>query len=196
MRTTLRPFALPLAVTIASGAFANSLVSPGPQAKIARSSLSATPAGEWNKLSYRGGKNVEVWTIDGDELNKVTFYGGIEVGKPLLKEADKKERPLPRVTPNMLITDIPAILESTYRVQYSVSQMSVDSQEPATVGGHKGIRFTYSFVRNDEDVMRKGEAVGAFVGNRLYIAAYEAPAIHFFDKDVEKFRQLATTLKI
>lgn len=181
---------------IAAPVLANSLVSPGPKTKIARSSLAATPAGEWNKLSYRGGKNVEVWTLDGDELNKVTFYGGIEVGKPLLKEADKKERPLPRVTPNMLITDIPVLLESTYRVQFSVSQMSIDSQEPATVGGQKGIRFTYTFVRNDEDVQRKGEAVGAFVGNRLYLVAYEAPAIHFFDKDVEKFRQLALTLKI
>lgn len=181
---------------VAAPVLANSLVSPGPRTKIARSSLAATPAGEWNKLSYRGGKNVEVWTLDGDQLNKVTFYGGIEVGKPLLKEADKKERPLPRVTPNMLITDIPALLESTYRVQFSVSQMTIDSQEPAVVGGHKGIRFTYSFIRNDEDVQRKGEAVGAFVADRLYIVAFEAPAIHFFDKDVDKFRQLAGTLKL
>jgi hypothetical protein len=177
-------------------ALSNSLVSPGPQTSIARSSLSVTPANEWNKLSYRGGKNVEVWTIDGDGLNKVTFYGGIEVGKPLFKELDKKNKPLPRVTPNMLITDIPALLESSYRSQFSVNQMSIDSEEPATLGGHKGIRFTYTFVKNEEDVVRKGEGVGAFVGNRLYIVCYEAPAIHFFDKDVAKFRQLAGTLKM
>jgi hypothetical protein len=73
--------------------------------------------------------------------------------------------------------------------------LSIDSQEPALIAGHKGIRFTYSFVRQDEEVSRKGEAVGTFVGNRLYLVAYEAPAIHFFDKDVEKFRQLAATLK-
>ena len=74
--------------------------------------------------------------------------------------------------------------------------MSIDSQEPATVSGHKGIRFTYTFVKNDEDVVRKGEGVGAFVDNRLYLACYEAPAIHFYDKDVERFRQLAATLKM
>ena len=154
-------FALILACGfVAVPALANSLVSPGPRKSIARSTLSAVPDGEWNKLSLRGGRNVEVWTLDGDELNEVTFYGGIEVGKPLLREADKKERPLPRVTPKMLITDIPAILESTYRVQFNISQMSIDAQEPELVGGHKGIRFTYSFVRNDEDVQRKGEAVG------------------------------------
>ena len=120
MRKLLSTFLL--AAIIATPALANSLVSPGPKAKIARSTLSASPSYEWNKLSYRGGKNVEVWTIDGDQLNKITFYGAIEVGKPLFREADKKERPLPRVTPNMLITDIPALLESSYRSQFSVSQ--------------------------------------------------------------------------
>ena len=158
--------------------------------------MSASPASEWNKLSERGGKNVELWTLDGDGLNKIAFFGGIPVGQPLFKEVDKKHAPLPRVTANMLITDIPAILESTYRIQLHTMQMSIDNQEPTMVGGHKGIKFTYSFVREDDEVERKGEAVGAFVGDRLYIVAYEAPAIHFFDKDVDKFRQLVTTLKI
>jgi hypothetical protein len=181
---------------LATSAFANSLINPGPQSNIARSNLSAAPASEWNKLSARGGKNVEIWTLDGDGLNKITFFGGIPVGDPLFKEVDKKHDPLPRVTPNMLITDIPAILESTYRIQLHTMQMSIDDEEPTLVGGHKGIKFTYSFIRQDDELQRKGEAVGAFVGDRLYIIAYEAPAVHFFDKDVDKFRQLVTTLKI
>jgi len=189
-------FSLPLVGMIAAPAMANSLISPGPQTKIARSTLSANPTYEWNKLSLRGGKNVEIWTIDGDQLNKIAFYGAIQVGKPLYREVDKKERPLPRVTPNMLITDIPTLLESSYRSQFSVSQMSIDSQEPMLVGGYQGIRFNYTFTRQDEDVVRKGEAVGAFVKDRLYLVVYEAPAIHFFDKDIEKFRQLAATVRM
>ena len=190
------PFIASLAVFAATTASANSLISAGLHEKIARSTLSASPISEWNKLSERGGKNIELWTLDGDELNKITFFGGIPIGQPLFKEADKKHAPLPYVSANMLITDIPAILESTYRIQLHTMQMSVDTQEPTTVGGHKGIKFTYSFVREDDEVERKGEAVGAFVGDRLYIVAYEAPAIHFFDKDVEKFRQVAASLKI
>ena len=184
------------ATSIATAGWANSLVSPGPRAKIARSTLAATPAYEWNKLSRRGGKFVEIWTIDGDELNKVAFYGGIPVGEPLFREADKKEAPLPRVSPNMLMTDIPTLLESSYRIQLGTSQMTIDSQEPTLVAGHKGIKFTYSFVRQDDEVQRKGEAVGAVVADRIFLVTYEAPAIHFFDKDVEKFRQIVSTLKI
>lgn len=181
---------------VAAPAFANSLVAPGPRAKIADSTFSAAPSSEWNKLSGREGKNVEVWTVDGPALNKVTFFGGIDIGKPLLKETDKKNQPLPKVTPNMLITDIPALLETTYRSQFKANQISIDSQEPAIVGGHKGVKFTYSYARQDDEVQRKGEAIGTVKGNKLYLLTYEAPALHFFDKDVEKFRQLASTLKM
>jgi hypothetical protein len=161
----------------------------------ANSRLSATPAREWNQLSRNDGKNVELWTLDGDALNKVTFFAGIASGKPLLRELDKKHQPLPKVSRTMLMTDIPALLESTYRSQHAVNQMSITSQEPATLAGHKAIRFTYSLVANDE-VRRNGEAIGALVDGKLYLVTYEAPALHFFDKDVEKYRTLAATLAL
>ena len=191
MRTVL----LFLALTTASApAIGNSLVAPGPRAAIAKSSISAAPASEWNRLSRNEGKNTEIWTIDGDGLNKVMFLGGIAPGTALIREIDKKNRPLPKVAGNMLITDIPALLESTYRVRYGVNRMTIDSQEPATISGQKGIRFTYSFTRDDE-VDRKGEAIGAIIGGKLYLVSYEAPALHFFDKDLEKYRHLASTVK-
>lgn len=182
-------------VLAGSQAMANSLVSPGPTAKIARSSVSAAPAGEWNRLSRSEGKNVEVWTRDGDSLNKVTFIGGVGLGQTLYKERNKKEAPLPTLADNMLIADIPVVLESTYRSQYQVNRMSIDSQEITTVNGHQAIRFTYTFVRNEDEVTRKGEAVGAIVDKKLYLFSYEAPSIYYFDKDLANFRQIVETLK-
>jgi hypothetical protein len=184
-----------IAVT-AVPALANSLISPGPRSGIAGSKLSAAPIGEWNRLSRSDGKNVEIWTRDGDALNKVTLFGGIPVGKPLLREIDKKHQPLPTVTGNMLITDIPALLETTYRSLGAVNQMSIDSQEPAVLSGRKAVRFDYSFTRSDDEVRRKGEAIGALVDGKLYLVTYEAPALHFFDKDIEKYRQLAASLAL
>jgi hypothetical protein len=194
----MRTLSIALSLVAAGAAgpvIANSLVSPGPQPKVARSTISVSPDGEWNRLSLKAGKNVETWTVDGPELNKVTFYGGIAVGQPLFRAADKKNHPLPLVTPNMLITDIPTLLETSYRSQFNASQINIDSQEPAVVSGHKGISFTYSYVRQDDEVQRKGEAVGAMVGSRLFLVTYEAPAIHFFDKDLKRFRQVVGTLK-
>jgi hypothetical protein len=190
-RNLIAVWAVVVAIAPASS---NSLVPAGPRTGIAKSTLSATPASEWNKLSRNDGPNTEVWTIDGDELDKVTFFGGIVHGKPLLREVDRKHHPLPKVKANMLITDIPTLLESTYRVQ-GVSQMSVDAQEPAMLGSHKAIHFTYRFTRTDE-VLRKGEGIGALVDGKLYLVTYEAPALHFFDKDVAKYRALAATLAL
>lgn len=175
---------------------ANSLIPPGPRPNIAKSRFSAAPAHEWNRLGRKDGKNVEIWTRDGDQLNKVSFFGGIPSGKPLVREIDKKHQPLPKVAADMLITDIPVMLESTYRIQYAVRQMDIDSQEPATLSGHKAIRFTYRFAREDDGVRRRGEAIGAFVDGKLYLVTYEAPALYFFDKDVEKYRKLAATLAL
>lgn len=188
--------ALALLAVVSSPCLANSLVGAGPQSGIAKSRMSATTAGEWNKLSLREGKNVEVWTLDGDALNKVTFFGGVPAGAPLLRERDKKSRPLPKVAANMLVTDIPTLLETTYRSQFAVNQMTIDTQVPVLLDGHNGIRFTYSFTKADDEVSRKGEAVGAMINGQLYLVSYEAPAIYFFDKDIEKFRTLAASIKL
>lgn len=187
---------LALLAATASPCLANSLVGPGQRSGIAKSRISATPAGEWNKLSLRQGENVEIWTLDGDSLNKVTFFGGVPAGQPLLRERDKKNSPLPKVAANMLVTDIPTLLETTYRSQFAVTQMTIDTQAPAVLDGHRGIRFTYSFTKADDEVRRKGEAVGAMVNGQLYLVSYEAPEIYFFDKDVEKFKALAASIKL
>jgi len=193
-RLTLVQACLVLALGAMPVAAGNSLVAPGTHAKVAHSSLSAKPMAEWNRLSRVDGKNVEVWTIDGDSLNKVSFYGGIASGKPLLREADKKRDPLPKVSATMLMTDIPALLESTYRSLHLVDQMEIGDQTPALLGGHKAIRFSYALTSSGDEVRRNGEAIGALVNGKLFLVTYEAPALHFFDKDIEKYRQLADSL--
>ncbi len=191
-----KPLLIALLAVMAAPAIANSLIAPGPRPGIAGSKLSAKPDGEWNRLSLNEGKNVEIWTRDGHALNKVAFFGGIPVGKPLIRELDKKRQPLPKVAANMLMTDIPALLEATYRAQSAVNQMSIDTQEPAILGGKKAIRFGYNFTRGDDQVRRKGEGIGALVDGKLYLVTYEAPALYFFDKDIEKYHQLAASLSL
>lgn len=194
MNRTSFAFAASLLLSV-SPAKANSLIAAGDHRGIAKSSIATSSSGEWNRLSRSDGANVEIWTRDGDNLNKVSFFGGIAAGMPIYKERDRKNMPLPRVTANMLPPDIPVLFESTYRSQYKVNQMSIDSQDMATVGGKQAVRFTYSYVRNEDEVQRKGEAVGAIVNNKLYLVTYEAPTIYFFDKDVAEFRHIVETLK-
>lgn len=189
--------ALAAAFMLCAGtAQANSLVAAGEHKGVAKSSIATTSSGEWNKLSRTDGPGVEVWTRDGDGLNKVSFFGGISSGMPIYKERNKKESPLPKVAANMLLPDIPGLLEATYRSQYQVNRISIDTQDVATINGKQAIRFTYSYVRSDDEVERKGEAIGSIVNGKLYMVTYEAPAIFYFGKDLEDFRKIAETLKL
>lgn len=195
MTTSKLAAALALTLVPAGVVQANSLVAAGDHQAVARSSIATTSTGEWNKLSRSDGPGTETWTRDGDGLNKIVFFGGIAVGMPIFKETNRKEAPLPKVAANMLLPDIPVLLESSYRSRYQVNRMTIDSQDIAEVGGKQAIRFTYSYVRTDDEVERKGEAVGTMANNKLYLVTYEAPAIYFFAKDLEDFHQIAGTLK-
>lgn len=183
-------------VTSMPAAAGNSLISAGDKRKVAKSDLSITPTREWNKLDERPGKRAETWTLDGDALNDVTFYGGIEPGKTLFAEVDKRNRPLPRVSATMLITDIPVLFESSYRIALNTSLITIDSVEPTLFAGHKGVRFTYSFVKQGEDVHRRGEARAAIIKGKLYMISYEAPTLHYFDRSLSAFRQLADSARL
>lgn len=185
-----------LALLSAPVSAGNKLVPSGTRVAVAKSAMTVAPPSEWNRLSARPGRNSETWTIDGDALNDLTFYGGIPAGKTLFREVDRRNRPLPHVSATMIVTDIPALVENSYRVALNTPLFAVDSLEPALFAGHQGVCFTYSFTRPGEDLPRKGEARAALVGGKLYMITFEAPRLHFFDRSVEAFRKVADTAKV
>ncbi|MEE4211281.1 MAG: hypothetical protein V2I43_18685 [Parvularcula sp.] len=175
---------------------AHKVIEPGLNDNIVKGAFSATPQTRWNRLQQRDGKYQEVWTIDGDRLNRMVFYGGVPVGEPLLKERDKKRDPLPDVTGNMLLPDIPLLLERTYRTKYGIAIMSIGRQEPATLDGRTAIAFDYTFIDPEYEVETKGEAIAALENGRLYLVAFEAPAVYYFNRDIQKFRDLLKTVSL
>lgn len=187
--------AVALIAGVSAPALANKLIKAGQTVEVAKSDLQATPKIDWNRLNLRTGRDAETWTLDGELLNDVTFYGEIEDGKTLFREVDKRNRPLPRFSSTMLLTDIPAMLESSYRIARETPIFEITNAEPTTFAGRKGIRFAYEFLGPDE-VRRRGEASAAIIDGKLYMSSYEAPMLHFFDKSVEAYREVLASLKI
>lgn len=185
-----------LALVLAAPANAHKLITPGLQEKIAKGAFSASAQSTWNRLDQKEGKYQEIWTIDGEQLNQIMFFGGVPVGEPLLKERNKKLDPLPKVAGNMLLPDIPILLERTYRTHYATTSMEIGLQEPATFAGMEGIHFEYRFTPIDDEVERKGEAFAALKDGKLYLVAFEAPVLHYFDKSVGEFKAIMKTLKL
>ncbi|SDA28885.1 hypothetical protein [Sphingomonas sp. NFR15] len=198
---TLRKAAPVLALTalLLSGPPAhagNTLIAKAQAVAVAKSALTITPDREWNKMGARPGRNSETWTLDGDGLNDVTFYGGIETDRTLFREVNKRVKPLPRFSATMLLPDIPALLENSYRIALATPLMTIESVAPCTFAGAKGVTFTYRFTRPDEEVRRKGEGYAAIIAGKLYMATFEAPDIYYYDRDIASFRALAASARI
>jgi hypothetical protein len=96
----------------------------------------------------------------------------------------------------MLAPEIVAMVEGSHRILLRSSLFEVDSVEPATLGGHPGVRFTYHYTVQEEEVRRNGEARAAIVGGKLYLIAFAAPAIHYFDAGIAEARAIMDSARI
>lgn len=187
-------FALPFLLT-ATTAFAHKLHRQGEETAVAESTLTVRPSRDWNQLGTRIGKNTETWTLDGPQLNDVTFFGGIAPGKPLVKEKDKKREPLPKFTKNTLLAEIPELLERTTRAYKGSGSFQIATIEPIRFLGNEGVSFTYQFTDEDQ-LTRQGEARAAIIGGKLYMITFEAPRLNYFGRYIIDFRALADSAKL
>jgi hypothetical protein len=174
----------------------NKLIPQGGAVTVAKSPLSVTPDREWNKMGARPGRNSETWTIDGDGLNDLTFYGGIEDGRTIFREVSKRNKPLPRFSSTMLLTDLPTLFENSYSIALSTQLMKIDSVEPTSFLGQKGIRFSYTFTQMNEEVRRKGEATAAVIGGKLYMITFEAPDVFYYQRDLPAYRAILASARM
>jgi len=183
------------ALLIGPSAHAHKLRKQGERVPVARSAFFVTPSRDWNQLSVSVGKNAENWTLDGSQLNDITFFGAIPAGKPLVREASKKHDPLPKFSQNTLLVEIPELLEGTYRTFKKSGSFQLLSTEPGTFLGRDGVFFSYEYTDEDQ-LTRKGEARATIIAGKLYMIAFDAPRLNYFGKLVSDFRALADTAQL
>jgi hypothetical protein len=184
-----------LILGIASGAFANAYRESGKLAKVGDSGIVVTPARDWNRLDLKPGKFAEVWTLDGEQLNDVTFYGGVVSGQPIVREHNKKRNPLPKFRSDALLIEIPELLEGTYRAYKRIGNFTLINSKPSQFLGQNGVHFSYDYTDQD-GLPRKGEARAAIVSKKLYMVTFDAPRLHYFDRALADYRALADTARL
>lgn len=187
--------ALGVAAMSAGTSHANAYREKGKMAEVADSGMTVTPPRDWNRLDQRPGKHAETWTLDGEQLNDVTFYGGVEPGSPLVKERHKKHAPLPKFRATTLLIEVPELLEGTYRAGKQIGGFTLTGSKPDRFLGQDGVNFTYEYTDVDK-LPRKGEARAVLVGKKLYMVTFDAPRLHYFDRTLADFRALADTAKL
>jgi hypothetical protein len=96
----------------------------------------------------------------------------------------------------MLAPDIAQMFEASYRLAGGSTLFQINGIEPAKFAGEPGFRFSYSFALQTDEVRRRGEATGAVIGGKLYMITFEAPAIHYYDRNLADYRALVATARV
>ena len=179
-----------VAALTAGAANANAYREKGKVTKVADDAIAVTPSRDWNRLDVKPGKNAETWTLDGEQLNEVTFFGAVEPGQPLVKERSKKREPMPRLRATTLLVEVPELLQNTYRAYKKIGDFALTGIQPAGFLGKEGVIFTYDYL-DEDDLPRKGEARATLINHKLYMITFDAPRLHYFDRNIGDFRSLA-----
>lgn len=182
-------------LSVAGAASAHKLIVANEAVEVAKSDLSVTPAVNWNRISTRPGESAERWTMDGELLNDVLFFAAIRDGDTLLKEVDKRESPLPKFSSEMLLIDLPQLVESSFRIVKGYSTFQIGKVEPAKFLGQDGVRFEFSTLGSD-DIVRRGRAVAVIIKGQLYMMMFEAPEVYFFGRYEAQFEQLVSSARL
>jgi hypothetical protein len=172
------------------------LIEPGQQ-DVARSML-VTPTIRWNRVprQVRDIEREENWTLHGIPLDGLTFIGGLEDGKPLVRWQRRRDiRQVPNFRADMTPPEIASMIESFYRIRAGSVSFTMTGLQPRTFLGQPGFQYDYEHLGGDE-VTRQGRVVGTVIGRRLYMILFDAPKRHFFPEIIPEVERIVASARL
>ncbi len=161
-------------------------------------SMAVTPPREWNRISSTWAiddiRAVEDWTLNGPYLDSLSFVTGLKGGRYIIRQSRRDAQQVPKFRSDMTAPEITAMLESFYRVKAGTVDFRTTSLKPRTLMGYPGFQWDYDHLDQDE-VWRRGRAVGAVIGGRLYLILFDAARMHYFDNAVADFEAVANSAR-
>jgi hypothetical protein len=171
-----------------------------PQRVTIKDALSVEPDIAWNKISgsdITGRNRTETWTADGILLNTLTFYAGIEDGKPLFVQTAEQEKKgkLPEFRSSMTSTEIMEFVESTHAKRSTSSLTKTRNLRPEKFAGKDGFRFEMTYVGKDE-VDRDVTVIGTVYNGRLYMIEYQGTHIYHYELRRQQAERIIQTAQL
>ena len=161
--------------------------------RVAKSTMSVTPERAWNGIGSRQGKQSEVWTIDGEQLNELIFFADVHNGATLAPKM--KHVTLPTWDEKMMLVELPELIERNYRVTRHITDFTQLSSNPQSFLGRNGVAFEYEYVNADGLHMR-GIAVATIIEGALYMINLNAPRLYYYDRTKPAFDAIVTSAKL
>lgn len=173
---------------------------PPQQRVLVKDAFSVEPDMAWNRINEQGAfgpSRTETWTADGQMLNALTFFAGVEDGNPLFRQTAEQEKrdKLPVFRSNMNSTDIMELVEATYAKVVQTTLTKTRELRPAKFADADGFRFEMSLVGQDE-IDREATATGTVRNGRLYLIFYQGARLHHYGLRQAQAERIIQTAKI
>ena len=166
---------------------------------VGNGSLTVLPPRPWNRqrrfFLFDSVRWVEDWTLNGPYLDGITFVAGLPNGEYLVRQRRSDERQVPKFRSTMTAPEVTAMLESAFRVRGGAIEFNTVSLQPRQFLGYPGFQFDFEHLDGDE-VRRKGRAVGAVIGGRLYLMLFDAARSHYYANAIPDFEAMAKNARL
>lgn len=165
---------------------------------VGNGSMIVTPPRQWNEQRrwfFDSVRWVEDWTLNGPYLDGITFVSGLPGGEYLVRQRRSDERQVPKFRSDMLAPEIAAMLESAYRVRGGAIEFETLGLQPRQFMGYPGFQYDYQHLDSDE-LWRKGRAVGAVIGGRLYLILYDGARSHYYGAALPDFEAIVESARL
>ncbi len=163
-----------------------------------KEALSLNTAIAWNRfelgqqyLSVAPGA-AEVWTQDGVTLDALAFFVGVAQGETLGRAIAGKK--LPQFRSAMTPGEIVELYEQM--VTQDDSTFALKRIAPGRFGDQPGFRFEHTITRKSDNVLLKGVGQGAVVKGKLYLVAFTAPSIYYYDRYLPQVEPVIASVQI
>src|SRR3954466_15060294 len=136
---TLGLFVLPLALSACGGlggseyGFSSYALVRLQRVNVGNGDLSVVAPRPYNRhrrILFADVRDVEDWTQNGPILDGISFVSGMRNGRELIRQRHSVSQQVPRFRTNMTAPEIPAMLESLYRVKGASVDLKTLSLQP------------------------------------------------------------------
>jgi hypothetical protein len=160
--------------------------------------MTVVPPRPWNRrrdVLFDDVRAVEVWTLNGPLLDGVTFISGLKSGHFMVRQSHRADQQVPKFRADMTPPEIAEMLEGLYRVRGGAVDFHTLSIQPRPFLGANGFQFDYEHL-DDDELWRKGRAVGAIINGQLYLIMFDAARSHYYDAALPDFEAIVASARL
>jgi hypothetical protein len=145
----------------------------------------------WDKSS--DGKS-EMWTVDGLDLQRLTFVNGLADGDALFEAEGDKAKTMPRFHGTMTPLEIKELIEAGLRVS-GAHQLETYDFRSEMFGSLPGFRFDFSYTL-ESGLENEGTLIGANKDGMLYLIIYTGTRFYYYGKHKDDVERLIDSIRI